>query len=447
MKKTAIHVDNKTDPVSVMARQRSGFRGSKVSVGLLGAEYKPRARNALSGRFVCPPFSVLNAREGWWQERKRAWIGLGIRSELGRGENLLKFSDSVMAAQQGQPWGRGPGDARKPAIAERWQVTKARVDAQNAKRGLGAIPTNQSATIDRFNAWCKSTNYGKSPNPPRGLTWRVTDMDEMRHREASQQIDKAGNFRTVGRSVYLLPPDENDESVLTGTSIFDPVLCEIVYRWFCFEGGHVLDPFAGGSVRGIVAGELGLQYTGVDLSERQVAANFKQAEDIGTKPTPHWICGDSRNIRELVTAQHYDFIWTCPPYGHLEQYSNDQRDISTMSPEAFSEAYSQIIHESCTLLRQNRFAAIVVGDYRSKDGFYLSLPAQTIVAFEEAGLQLYNQIVLITAIGSLPMRINAQFVGSRKLGNTHQHVLIFAKGQPRDFVKTWSGNMLNKEVT
>jgi hypothetical protein len=30
------------------------------------------------------PFSVLNAREGWWQARKDAWIALGIRSELGR---------------------------------------------------------------------------------------------------------------------------------------------------------------------------------------------------------------------------------------------------------------------------------------------------------------------------------------------------------------------------
>jgi len=39
----------------------------------------------LAKRFGIPPFSVLNAREGWWQNRKRAWIDLGIRSELGRG--------------------------------------------------------------------------------------------------------------------------------------------------------------------------------------------------------------------------------------------------------------------------------------------------------------------------------------------------------------------------
>ena len=41
----------------------------------------------LADRFGVPPFTVLNAREGWWQARKTAWIALGIKSELGRGEN------------------------------------------------------------------------------------------------------------------------------------------------------------------------------------------------------------------------------------------------------------------------------------------------------------------------------------------------------------------------
>ena len=42
---------------------------------------------SLADKFGIPPFSVLNAREGWWQNRKRAWLALGIQSELGRGEN------------------------------------------------------------------------------------------------------------------------------------------------------------------------------------------------------------------------------------------------------------------------------------------------------------------------------------------------------------------------
>lgn len=44
------------------------------------------ANKTLAERFIIPPFSVLDARQGYWQERKRAWIALGIQSELGRGD-------------------------------------------------------------------------------------------------------------------------------------------------------------------------------------------------------------------------------------------------------------------------------------------------------------------------------------------------------------------------
>jgi ParB-like nuclease family protein len=47
---------------------------------------EPSAPITLADRFMIPPFTVLNAREGWWQDRKRQWIALGIKSELGRGE-------------------------------------------------------------------------------------------------------------------------------------------------------------------------------------------------------------------------------------------------------------------------------------------------------------------------------------------------------------------------
>lgn len=40
---------------------------------------------SLAERFGIPPFTVLSAREGWWQDRKRAWLAIGIQSELGRG--------------------------------------------------------------------------------------------------------------------------------------------------------------------------------------------------------------------------------------------------------------------------------------------------------------------------------------------------------------------------
>jgi hypothetical protein len=55
----------------------------------------------LADRFGVAPFSVLNARDGWWQERKRAWLALGITSEQGRGKNTLGFSDVTWLWEEG----------------------------------------------------------------------------------------------------------------------------------------------------------------------------------------------------------------------------------------------------------------------------------------------------------------------------------------------------------
>lgn len=58
-------------------------------------ESQEEARASLADRFLVPPFSVLDARQGYWQERKRAWIALGIQSELGRGDNALDMSATM----------------------------------------------------------------------------------------------------------------------------------------------------------------------------------------------------------------------------------------------------------------------------------------------------------------------------------------------------------------
>jgi DNA modification methylase len=216
----------------------------------------------------------------------------------------------------------------------------------------------------------------------------------------------------------------------TGTSIFDPVLCELAYCWFCPPGGAILDPFAGGSVRGIVAAKLGRKYTGIELRAEQVAANRVQAAEIVPECPPQWIVGDSQHAAKLAPGP-FDFLFSCPPYGDLEVYSDDPLDLSTMAFEEFAAAYRRIIAAGVELLAENSFACFVVGDYRSKDGFYRNFPGLTIEAFQAAGARLYNEAILVTAVGSLPIRVGKQFSSARKLGKTHQNVLVFCKGDPR----------------
>lgn len=216
----------------------------------------------------------------------------------------------------------------------------------------------------------------------------------------------------------------------SGTSIFDPVLCELAYRWFCPPGGLVLDPFAGGSTRGIVASRLGRRYVGIDLRPEQVEANRAQGKALCGEPIPAWIEGDSLHVRELAAGIEADFVFSCPPYADLERYSDDPRDLSTMPYPEFRERYARIIANTLMLLREDRFAAFVVGDVRGPDGFYRGFPWHTIDAFEHAGARLYNELILVTAVGSLPVRAGRAFAASRKIGKTHQQVLVFCKGDP-----------------
>jgi DNA modification methylase len=221
---------------------------------------------------------------------------------------------------------------------------------------------------------------------------------------------------------------EGPDTYTSGTSIFDPVLCELAYRWFTPSGGIVLDPFAGGSVRGIVASKLGRRYVGIELRQEQVAANAAQGDHICGDPKPEWRCGDSTEAATIAADIDADFVFSCPPYADLEVYSDDPKDLSTMAYAEFLKAYRVIIAAACSRLRNDRFACFVVGDVRDKKGNYYNFVGDTVEAFRSAGLHYYNEAILVTAVGSLPIRVGKQFTSGRKLGKTHQNVLVFVKG-------------------
>lgn len=214
----------------------------------------------------------------------------------------------------------------------------------------------------------------------------------------------------------------------TGTSIFDPVLCETQYLWFTKAGDSIIDPFAGGSVRGIVAVEIGRHYTGIDLRKEQIEANIENGE-ICTGEKPKWICGDSLNIEKIAPGE-YDFIFTCPPYGNLEHYSEDPADLSNMADDDFDNAYFEIIKKAAGMLKPDRFACVVVGNYRDRKGFLRDLVGLTVRAMEASGLRYYNDFVFVTPAGSLPIRCGRTFQATRKMGRTHQYCLCFVKGNP-----------------
>lgn len=310
---------------------------------------------SLAERFIFPPFTVLDARGGPWQDRKRKWLSLGLRSEEGRDARMLAKS-----------------------VSDEWVV-----DPETGEEYLkGAPPGSVNAKI---------------------------------------------------------------LALANGQSIFDPVLCEMAYRWFCSPGGRVLDPFAGGSVRGIVAAVTKRRYVGIDLLPRQVMANEEQDVDFQQRSiyssdwAPSWVLDDSyvalsdMSVSESLPDGTYDFIWSCPPYHDLEHYSEDPDDLSNMSWTEFGRRYKAIIAGAVDRLADDRFAGFVVGEIREQPGpgYYRNFVGLTIDAFEAAGAAYYNELIFIMPAGTLPLRTAKQFLVSRKMGKTHQTVLIFCKGDPR----------------
>src|SRR5690606_14203167 len=95
-----------------------------------------------------------------WQERRRSWLNIGIKSELGRGDNVLFDTEEI--------------------------------------------------TTPGLNFYRDKTKVEKARTYGRGLT--------------------SGN--KYGKCLETGIGAKYGREEMTGTSVFDPVLCELAYRWF-----------------------------------------------------------------------------------------------------------------------------------------------------------------------------------------------------------------------
>lgn len=265
--------------------------------------------------FTVPPISILDVKQAYWKQRRKEWQSLGIASEKGRVDNLL----------------------------------------------------------------------------------RLSPLMQRKHQNA--------------------------------TSTFDPVLAEVMISWFSAPGDRIFDPFAGGSVRGMVASFLDRQYLGYDIRSEQIEENRAQALALSSRTCePVWECRDSRFTPPSETS---DLVLTCPPYYDLEVYSDDPCDLSRMTPEGFEEALEDVLRQAVEGLHPDRFIVIVVGDVRSPSGCYRLLPHKVGLIMTRLGCTLYNDMVLLQEPASAAMRAFRFMNASRKIAKCHQNVLVFVKGDPK----------------
>jgi DNA modification methylase len=247
-------------------------------------------------------------------------------------------------------------------------------------------------------------------------------------RGLKSEIGRNATAIVSGTDLYRdISKKENYDNKDNYVSVFDPALCEIIYKWFCKDGGKILDPFAGGSVRGIVANYLGYKYTGIDIRQEQIDSNREQGLDIlDVNNQPNWYVGDSNELLNEGWNDEFDLVFSCPPYADLEVYSELDGDISNKPYKEFLSLYESIIDKSCKLLNRGGYACFVVGEVRNKNGYYLGFVPDTIKAFEKCGMRFYNEAILLNPVASASMRANGN-MKTKKLVKIHQNVLVFKK--------------------
>lgn len=297
-------------------------------ISLGGSGDGSAAKGKLADRFLMAPFSVLDARRGPWQDRKRAWNELIGRSGT-------------------------KGESRENTL------------------GMQSLVNS-----DKYNL---------------------------------------GNLNTV--------------------SIFDPVLAELIAKWF-LPGEHcvVCDPFAGG-IFGYVAGYLGHKFTGMEIRAEQAELNNKMVAEF---PEVHYVNDDGQNIAKYVQPDSADMVFSCPPYFDLEHYSNLPNDASNQKDYAgFLRILDNGLTGALSALKNDRFAVVVMSNVRGgKKGGYYDICSDITKIMERNGLILYNEIILINAIGSAPVRAGHQMV-YRKVVRMHQEVLVYFKGDPKNIKATF----------
>lgn len=316
-----------------------------------GATNSKPANASLNDRFIVPPFSILDTRKGYWQDRKKKWREL-------IGDNGESRNDTLITS---------------PEI-------KYKDLYQRTRQHREELGITFKEYLDKY------------------------VPDDVKEREASKVLS-------------------------AGVSLLDPVMAEIVCRWFGQDNCKTFDCFAGDSVFGYVSAHLGNEFVGIELRPEQAQLNNERVEGM----TARYINDDGQNVAQHIAPDSQDLLFSCPPYFDLEKYSDLENDASNQdSYEDFIKILENAFKAAVGCLKDNRFAVIVVGDVRDKStGFYYDFCGDIKRIFKEAGMPLYNEIILVETGASTALRAG-RYMESRKVAKMHQNILVFYKGKTKE---------------
>ena len=166
---------------------------------------------------------------------------------------------------------------------------------------------------------------------------------------------------------------------------FPIALSKKVIELFSHQGELILDPFVGSGTTLVAANDTGRNAVGFDLQKHYIdlCENRLRQKALFSTSQQIAIQDDARNIHNYISNDTVSLIWTSPPYanllnrkrknksrrdrnneqlGKVEQYSQDERDLGTMSIEDYTKAMADIFESMLPLLRPKAHCVINVPD-------------------------------------------------------------------------------------
>lgn len=305
-----------------------------------------------------------------------------------------------------------------------WDLEALDIEMQDIEFDMGKFGLDISEEIsieDGGNAWVKSKLTDKFIVPPFSVLDTRQGYWQERKKMWRKLICDYGESRENTLANGLMA------GINSGVSILDPVLAELANLWFGLSGGNTFDCFAGDTVFGYVSSKLGNNFIGIEIREEQAVLNNERVAGMNCK----YICDDGQNVLKHIPENSQDLFFSCPPYFDLEIYSDLTNDASNQADyNSFIEIIEKAFSNSIKCLKENRFAIVVAGDVRDKNGFYYNFPEDIKKIFFKQGLKLYNEMILVETLGTLPQRVQKSMI-NRKIGKCHQNIMVFYKGNTK----------------
>lgn len=186
---------------------------------------------------------------------------------------------------------------------------------------------------------------------------------------------------------------------------------------FTHKGELVLDPFVGSGTTLVAARDINRNAVGFDLNKEYI--NLSEDRLSGqtqfTDTQQLSICDDARNIKEYIRPGTVSLILTSPPYANLlnrkrknisrrgkerkndqynkiEQYSQDSRDLGTLTPDEYSREMGEIYRDFLPLLKPKGHCVINIPDMWWENE-RITLHISIVEALRNVGYELRNTII------------------------------------------------------